>query len=444
MVQETTNQHAPPTRRNFLATAGVAAMAPVMVAQNRRRVALIGTGHRGLTAWAQPILADFSDVVEIAGLCDINRKRVEAARNFLGPVVASVPTFVDFDQMVTSTKPDTVIVTTPDATHWRYIVHGMELGCHVITEKGLCTDEEQCQAILETQKRLSAHVSVAHNARHSPAAKKVRQLLMEGAVGEVTSVVYHEYLDTSHGASYFRRWHRLKEMNGTLLVTKACHHFDNVNWWLQQQPVEVTGLGRLTFYGKNNSYRSTHCRGCPYQKQCAFYWDISKDEFSCKLFVECESEDGYFRDGCVWREDANIYDSSAVIVKYANGAELTHTCETFQPYEGAAITFNGKKGRLDCTDYAGGGFRNREIRLTRLFRKSEVIPVDSRESAGGHRNADASVRDLLFRNQPADDPLKLRASLREGALAALVGIAAYRSIERGGRTVKIKELSPMV
>jgi predicted dehydrogenase len=443
MVHDPLEQH-PPTRRHFLTAAGVAAMAPSMAVQNRLRVALVGTGQRGLTSWARPILADYSDIVEIVGLCDINCKRVEAARTYLGAAATSVPTFVDFDRMVNSTKPDTIIVTTPDATHWRYIVRGLELGRRVITEKSLCTDEEQCRAILETQKRLSGHVAVAHNARHSDGAKKVRQLIMEGALGEVTSVVYHEYLGADHGSSYFRRWHRLKEMNGTLLVTKACHHFDCVNWWLQQEPLEVTGTGRLTFYGKNNSFRSTHCRGCPYRKQCAFYWDISRDEFSTRLFAECESEDGYFRDGCVWREDANIYDTSAVLVKYANGAELTHTCETFQPYEGAAVTIVGRKGRLDYTDYAGGGFRSREIRLTRLFQKSEVIPQGSPESVGGHRDADASTRDLLFRNRPADDTLKLRATLREGAVAALVGIAAYRSIERGGRTVKIKELGSIV
>ena len=428
------------TRREFLVRSGTASVTPVLAAQARLRLALVGTGNRGLTAWAQPLVADYQDAVEMVGLCDINRKRAEVARQHLN---ISVPTFVDFDEMVKATRPDAIVVTTPDATHWRYIVRGMELGCQVITEKGLCTDEEQCRAILESQRKLNGKVIVAHNARHGVEAKKIRQLLMEGAIGEVVSVFYNEYLSTDHGGSYFRRWHRLREMNGTLLVTESCHHFDKVNWWLQSQPVEVMGAGRLAFYGKNNSFRSTHCRVCPYQKQCAFYWDIRKDAFLYKLYAECESEDGYHRDGCVWREDTNIYDTSSVLVKYANRATLTYTSHAFMPYEGAAITCNGKKGRLDFTGYGGGGYRNQELRLTRLFAKSERIELEQ-EGPGSHHGADASLLELLFRNKPAEDPLKLRASLEEAALAALVGVAAYRSIDRGGQAVRIRDLDLLV
>jgi predicted dehydrogenase len=49
---------------------------------------------------------------------------------------------------------------------------------------------------------------------------------------DVLTVEFHEYLDTSHGASFFRRWHNLKENSGTLLCTKSSHRFDLVNWWL--------------------------------------------------------------------------------------------------------------------------------------------------------------------------------------------------------------------
>jgi hypothetical protein len=46
----------------------------------------------------------------------------------------------------------------------------------------------------------------------------------------------------------------------------------------------------------------------------------------------------------------------------------------------------------------------------------------------------------LFRNEPADDPLGLRAGLRAGVLSSLMGIAARHSIERGGQPVKIADL----
>jgi predicted dehydrogenase len=263
---------------------------------------------------------------------------------------------------------------------------------------------------------------------------------MNKAIGELISVDFHEYLDTSHGADYFRRWHRLRENSGTLLVHKASHHFDQANWWLDSKPLEVTAYGDLKFYGRNNSFRSTHCRTCPFKQQCKFYWNVSAVPEYVKLYTECESEDGYLRDGCVWAENTNIYDNMSVLVRYENGVLMTYTANTYLPYEGQAISFNGKKGRLDFNSFMGGGFTNSELRLTRSFGKSEVVKDLESRREGGHGGADTSIQDLIFRGQPSPDPLGLRADLHAGALSSLIGIAAYRSIERRGEKVKIADL----
>ena len=59
---------------------------------------------------------------------------------------------------------------------------------------------------------------------------------MSGGIGEITGVDFRWYLDRVHGADYFRRWHRRKDKSGGLLVHKATHHFDLVNWWLASTP----------------------------------------------------------------------------------------------------------------------------------------------------------------------------------------------------------------
>lgn len=436
----------PFTRRQFMvhggAALGATALSVVgvpMAAQNRPhlRVAMVGTGWRGSLTWGKEIVENYADVAEIVGLCDINGKRVEVAKKLIG---TAAPTFVDFERMVEQTKPDCVLVTTVDSTHYRYIIRALELGCNVITEKPLCTDEQQCREILNAAKNSSKKITVGHNGRHMAEAKKVKALLMEKTIGDVISVDYHEYLDTDHGASYFRRWHRLKVNSGTLLLSKACHHFDQVNWWIDSRPVEVVAFGDLRFYGRNNSFRSTHCRGCPFKNQCKFYWDVSQDKLAMRLYVDCESEDGYLRDGCVWREDIDIYDTMAVNVKYENGAYLRWTGETSLPFEGQAISINGSRGRIDYNNFSGGGFVNRELRLTRNFGKSEVIANLEPQLAGGHGGADTSLLNLTFRQSNASDPLGLHADHWAGAMASLVGIAAYKSIERGGQVVRIADL----
>jgi predicted dehydrogenase len=433
------------SRRAFIAGGGAALAAtaisvtsPLAAAQPRRlRMALVGTGNRGSLTWGHDVVKGYSDVVEIVGLCDKNSQRVEAAKKMIG---VNAPTFTDFDRMIRETRPETVMVTTVDGTHAGYIIRALELGCDAMSEKPLCTDEQQCQAILDMQKKTGKKVTVTFNARHAPEAKKVKELLLEKAVGDVISVDFHEYLDTSHGADYFRRWHRLKENSGTLLVHKASHHFDLANWWLDSAPVQVTAFGELKFYGRNNSFRSTHCRVCPFKQQCKFYWDVTQNPQYVKLYTDCESEDGYLRDGCVWREDINIYDTMSVVVKYENGVYLNYTANTFLPYEGQAISINGHRGRLDYNEVKGGGFTNNEVRLTRSFGKSEVVKNLEPQRDGGHGGADTSIQDLIFRGSQASDPLNLRAGLRAGALSSLIGIAARHSIESGSRTIEVKDL----
>ena len=428
-----------PSRREWIAGGGAllaSLSAPTESAAQRRRLRLaqIGTGSRGLH-WASDIIRNYADVAEIVGLCDINPKRVKVAAELAG---AGAPTFVDFDRMIEATKPDAVLITTIDSTHYTYIIRAMQLGVDVITEKPLCTDEQQCQAVLDAEKQYGRKLTVAFNARHYPQALKVKELILQKAIGDVVSVDYQEYLDTSHGASYFRRWHRIKESSGTLLVSKSCHHFDQVNWWADSTPVEVMAWGDLKFYGKNNSFRSTHCRGCPYRQRCQFYWDVTKDELATKLYVACEGEDGYQIDGCVWRQDINIYDTFSVMVRYENGVRLTYTANTFMPYEGQEIGINGTRGRIDWNMYDGPGYHDHAVRLTRNFGKSEIVAIE--ESSGGHGGADPGVRNLIFRGGDAADPLKLKAGSVAGAHSSLVGIAAYRSIERGGERVKIGSL----
>lgn len=431
------------TRRDFIGSTAVVASAAALreplsaEGDHQLKLAIVGTGERGALDWGKPIAQDFRDVVKLVGLCDINSQRAAAARQLIG---TDAPVFTDFELMVRQTRPDAVLITTVDATHWRYNTRAMELGVDVISEKPLCTDETQCQAIINTQKRTGRKVTVTFNARHAEDAKRVKGLLMEKAVGDVLSVDFHEYLNTSHGADYFRRWHHLKENSGTLLCHKASHHFDLANWWLDSQPLEVSAWGELKFYGRNNAFRGTHCRGCSFQRQCKFYWDVAGNSDYKKLYVDCESEDGYLRDACVWREDTNIYDVMSVRVRYENGVVLTYTANTYLPYEGQSVSFNGTKGRLEAQSFGGGGLVRNEVRLTRSFGKSEVVHDIAAPGSGSHGGEDASIQEFVFRGSAQPDPLQLRADLRAGAMSSLIGIAAYRSIERGGSPIQIANL----
>ena len=431
-------------RRDFVKTAGVAAASlalggsiPASVTPlARRRYAMVGTGHRGTGMWGKDLVTKYSNEIEFVGLCDINGKRVEAGRKLIG---VECPTFTNFDEMLTKAKPDLLMVTTVDSTHHEFITKALAKGIDVITEKPMVTEAKQAQAILDAEKKYNRKITVAFNYRFSPKHQKMKEILDSGEIGKITSVDFSWYLDVRHGADYFRRWHRLKSKGGSLWVHKATHHFDLVNWWINADPVEVTAYGALNVYGRNGSFRGTNCRSCEYKTKCPFYWDINRDQRLVKLYPECEDVDGYYRDGCVFREDCDIYDTMSAIVKYSNGVNMTYSLNAHEPFEGYRIAFNGTKGRMEVRDYERQSWEKEHrtdvsIAVNWGERKQVEIPVVS----GGHSGGDDRLRDLIFKNAAMPDILKLPDS-RAGAMSCMTGIAARTSIEQK-RPIKISDL----
>ncbi len=440
------------SRREFLSStskvvAGAVFLDPLtnsfrtLRSDQKKTLAMVGTGHRGVDMWGKSVVDAYGDNIEFVGLCDVNPGRLAYAKRHMN---VTCPTYLDFEKMIRETKPGRVIVTTIDGTHHDFIIKAMEMGCDVISEKPLTTDEIKLKAILEAQRRYKKQITVTFNYRYSPHRAKIRELLMQGRIGELRSVDFHWYLDIYHGADYFRRWHRLRQNSGSLLVHKATHHFDLLNWWINSEPETVHAFGALEFYGKNNSFRYSHCRPCPYKGKCQFYWDITKDKRLMNLYVENEQYDGYLRDGCVWREDIDIFDKMAVQIKYANKVQVSYSLTTYSPYEGYRIGFNGTKGRLDTWIHERQPWPMEpydEMRITDSFGSTELIQLPRIE--GDHAGGDTLLKDKIFKDPSMPDPLKQAAGLRDGAMSALVGIAARKSID-SGNPVHIAELTDLV
>ena len=433
------------TRRDFVKTAGSAVAAasilgvgPAIAQPRRRRYAIVGTGDRATGMWGRPLVKEYADVVEFVGLCDINPKRAEASRQLIG---VDCPTFTNFDEMCDRAKPDLLMVTTVDAFHSEYIVEGLDRGLDVMTEKPMVIDERQCQAVLDAEVRNNRKIIVTFNYRYAPKHRTIKEVLMSGEIGKVLSVDFSWYLDVYHGADYFRRWHRLREGGGSLWVHKATHHFDLINWWLGADPVEVVAEGKLRVYGKNNPFRFTHCRPCPHKKECRFYYDMTTNATRMKLYAACEDVDHYYRDGCVWREDIDIFDTMSAVVEYSNGAVMSYSLNAHMPFEGYRVAFNGELGRLEVRDYERQPWEvsdadETEMYLTKSFGMRRRVDIQRGE--GGHGGGDTRLRDLIFRNAEAPAHMRLPDS-RAGAMSCLTGIAARKSIDER-RAVRIADL----
>jgi len=415
----------------------------------KKRFAVIGTGGRSGMFWNALVKdKEIRKHNRLVALMDSNAKRMDFVEGAAGRKLPKYKPH-QFDLMVRKEKVDGIVVTTRDSVHDLYIVKGLKKGLKVVTEKPMTTDEHKCQRILDALKGREKNLVVTFNYRYAPHNTRVKELIREGAIGEVTMVELQWYLDVTHGADYYRRWHRQKTNSGSLWVHKATHHFDLVNWWTGSVPEKVYALGTRRFYRPETFEPRERCLTCDAKKKCPFFLDIGKKEGLQKMYLEAEAEDGYFRDRCVFSADVDIWDTRAATVQYSNGMILSYSLNNYAPFEGYRLGVVGTGGRIDLFVHEhayvnAGGKRELEgaakglmLRVCPQFKK----PYEPRikKASGGHGGGDVRLLADCFLPRRKKDPLKTAAGGVDGARSILVGVAARRSIE-WGRPVRIDEL----
>ena len=428
----------------------------------KKRFALVGTGSRA-GMYVRAILDEFPENNELVALCDLSQTRMQFYNDRITQHgLDALPTYHpdDFDKMIAETKPDTVIVTTMDATHHQYISRAMELGCDAITEKPMTTDAEKAQQIFDTIDKTGKSLVVTFNYRYAPAYTKLRELVMDGVIGRPLFVDFSWLLDTHHGADYFRRWHREKHNSGGLMVHKATHHFDLVNWWINSYPAEVFALGDLKFYGKDNaetrgeSYDYIRYTGEPSAQDDPFGLFLDKDPNLTRLYLDAEDETGYLRDQNVFGEPITIEDTMCVTARYQNGVLLSYSLVAYAPWEGLKVAITGTKGRIeldvveaveqDTSDEkdidltaSKGTFKHKEIRAYPMFQKPYQVEIPA--AAGGHGGADPVMLGQIFGSNPSHDRFNRAASHLDGAASIMMGISANESMKTG-QMIKVDDL----
>ncbi|MGC0397952.1 putative dehydrogenase [Streptomyces sp. SAI-126] len=421
----------------------------------RRRCAVVGLGARA-RLFTEALAGPYADRVDLVGFCDVNPHRMAVHNDWIG---ASVPAYAaeDFTEMLRRERVDLVVVCTVDRTHDHYIVEALEAGCDVVTEKPMTTDADRARRILDARRRSGREVRVAFNYRYNPVHCAVREAIAAGEIGEVGSVHFEWLLDLRHGADYFRRWHREKANSGGLMVHKATHHFDLVNWWLGTEPETVYAQGGLFFYGDEAGRRRglardyTRAHGAASAQDDPFAVRLADSPLLTALYLEAEAADGYRRDQNVFGPGVTIEDDMAVLVRYTSGATLTYHLTAYAPWEGYRVSFNGSEGRLELLveestwtrsevrvqgdtavlhgDAVGGTAGRTELTLRRFWEPPREIKV--RTGEGGHGGGDVGMLADLF-GEPEADPLGRAADEIAGARSLVTGLAANRSFESGG------------
>ncbi len=475
---------------------------PAIHTRNPTRYAIVGTGSRA-EMFVKSIAVDHAAAATLVALCDVNPVRMRAHNRLLdslGAEPAATYPAESFAAMLDKESVDVVLVTSVDRTHDEYIVGALDAGRDVISEKPMTIDAPRCRRILDAVARTGRQVTVTFNYRYNPVHEAVRRVLAAGEIGEIGSVHFEWLLDLRHGADYFRRWHREKANSGGLMVHKASHHFDLVNWWLDARPVDVFGMGRLFFYGAQGArhgydrgYQRAH--GDPTAIGDPFALHLADRPRLRELYLDAESEDGYLRDRSVFAPGVTIEDDMAVLVRYDTGATMTYHLTAYSPWEGYRVMVNGSRGRLelevvesDHVDPATAGEVKGDRAATRdraLLTKAVATARGSGAGSGaadptaigsaalhgveaagergwvrltvrpfwarpydvevpgytreGHGGADARMTAAIFGGAAGPDPMGRGATATDGALSLLTGLAANESFATG-RPVRVADV----
>ncbi len=424
-----------------------------------RRYAVVGAGHRS-QMYIDAIVETYADRAVLAAICEPNPAR---AQFYVDEVVArgaDAPTVwapERLEEMIAAERIDRVIITARDDLHADLIVRTLEAGADVVVEKPLTIDGPSAARIEAAVARTGGEVILTFNYRYSPRNSALRRVIQDGSIGQVTSVEFTWLLDTKHGADYFRRWHREKKNSGGLLVHKASHHFDLVNWWIADSPRRVFASGGLRFYGADNAAArglgTRPERGTRDGAHDGFDLDLRDDPRLRALYLDAEQHDGYVRDRDVFGPGITIEDNLALVVDYASGATLSYSLNAHAPWEGYRVAVNGTAGRveldvvergavladeglhpvLDPSAVDAGGTatlrpQGERLILQRHWEDAVELPIDG--GAGGHGGGDALLLSDVFVG-PGDDPLARPADWRDGVRSIAVGIAGNRSLETG-------------
>ena len=437
----------------------------------KRRYVVVGAGHR-VHMYLGAISGDHAGDAELVGLLDRNPGRVQyhlarlqdAGLDTTGVITGSGD---DLERVIAEQHADRVIITTPDFTHADYIVRAMDAGVDVVVEKPLTMRPDYARRIVDAVERTGKQIVVTHNYRYSPRNSALKEVIKSGRIGTVLSVTFEWVLDTAHGADYFRRWHRDKANSGGLLIHKASHHFDLVNWWIADVPERVYARGGVKFYGAENADARGMAprpdRGTHDGPHTPWELDLRNDPTLKALYLDNESYDGYHRDQDVFSAGVTTEDNLALVVDYAGGPVLSYALNAHSPWEGYRVAVNGTEGRAELevieraavlTDDQGnvivdpsalpedaGRQGGQRLTLQRHWEPAVEVPIP--EGAGGHGGGDALLLNDVFQGHiteaGGDDWLERPSDWKDGLRSISVGLMGNESL-RTGQPVSLQDL----
>lgn len=404
---------------------------------------LIGAGSRG-KAYTN-LIKEFSDKYKVVGVAE----PIESRRNFIKEVhnLSEEMCFNSWEDILSKPKmADFAIICTLDDMHYEPAMKAIELGYDLLLEKPVAQTAEECADIALAAEKKGVKVLVCHVLRYTPFFKKVKQIVMDGTIGDVMSVIHVEAVGNVHQShSYIRgNWHS-EEESTPMLLAKCCHDIDIIQWILDKPCKKVQSFGNLTYFRPENAPKGAPKRcidgGCPIEDTCPYncrklYYDDKKNDWFRKACTKgiTDSEIPTDQDVmtalkttdyglCVFHANNDVVDHQTVNMEFEGNITATLTMNAFN-YGGRYIRIFGTKGEL----YAN--MSDEEITLYTFEDKkhSKISSVSLDESiVAGHGGGDSGIINELYEYLSGDYKGFCAADINISVKNHLIGFAAEKS-----------------
>jgi len=142
------------------------------------RIGVIGYGY-----WGPNLVRNFheTDGARVTACCDINTERLGQAK----VRYPSLEITARFDDLLSDSTVDAVVIATPVATHYEFARRALEHGKHVLVEKPVAASVAEAESLIEIAAKRGLTLMVNHTFVYTGAVRKMKEIVAGGDLGDL-------------------------------------------------------------------------------------------------------------------------------------------------------------------------------------------------------------------------------------------------------------------
>jgi len=363
----------------------------------KTKLVLCGAGARGADCYA-PYVRKHAKELEFTAVAEIDEeRRRKFGRLFNIPEKFQYRSWEDL--LAGPRLGEGILICTQDKMHFQPAVRAVEKGYHILIEKPISPDPEECIKIGQLAEKSQKVVMICHVLRYTPFFIRMKALLQEGRIGRVVSIQHNENVGYWHYAHSFVRgaWRNSYE-SSPMILAKSCHDMDILLFMVGADCVRLSSFGSLMYFKKENqpAGAAERCLECRVEKDCPYsalkvYLNKPSNEWPVltitnkahrRAVFQALQEGPYGR--CVFHCDNNVVDHQVVNMEFKNGITAAFTMSAFTHEISRTIKIMGTTGEIR------GHLEKNELEIYD-FNSEGIETIKAVETSGGHSGGDEGI-----------------------------------------------------